>query len=159
MIRLPAAPLAAAAVAFGAGFWIAWTIQAATLADTRAASERREAQYQTRLAESLAQAQAERERLQAQLQGALNERDAEIIRLGDLARRVPDTIRVRVPATCPVPAGADGVPGTAESGGAPGGVLHPGASEVDIGSLRRLAERADRVSADLRAVVKACSKP
>jgi hypothetical protein len=158
MIRLPAAPLAAAAVAFGAGFWIAWTIQAATLADTRAAYEAREAQYQTRLAESLAQAQAERERLQAQLQGALNERDAEIIRLGDLARRVPDTIRVRVPATCPVPAGADsearpaGVPGSEA-----GGVLHPEPAGLDIRRLRQLVREADELNASYRALLKACS--
>lgn len=153
-------PVGAAALAFLVGWTInGWRV-GQSLERAEAAHARTVAEYQGKLAEGLAEAQRERERLAEKAKEALDERDQEIERLAVAAARVPDTIRVRVPAPCPVSAAGNPVPGDPPGDGAPGGVVPDrvgeGYRELDLRRATELMRRADRVSADLRAVLKAC---
>jgi hypothetical protein len=67
--------------------------------------------------------------------------------------RVPDVIRVRVPASCPPDGGSSPSPGAGAEGG---GVLHEAAGDLDIRGLRRLAQEADELNANYRGLLRAC---
>jgi hypothetical protein len=67
--------------------------------------------------------------------------------------RVPDVIRVRVPARCPPDSGSSTPPGAGAEGG---GVLHEAAGDLDIRGLRRLAREADELNANYRGLLRAC---
>lgn len=93
---------------------------------------------------------------------AINEKNEEIARLSELASRAPSVIRVPTRVTVPAPTTCSGGE-THNTGGSesptggvlPGGVVE-GYRDLDISAVNKLMLEADKVSADLRAVLKAC---
>lgn len=160
--------LKAAAIALSAGamFLAGWTVNGwrvgMQLERAEAAHTATREQYQATLAQALADAEIERQRLAQAAREVIRERNDEVERLRAAAERIPDTIRVRVPAACPsLPAPTDSVP--ADSGDDTGtgrGVVSEGMAEgdreLDISRVTELMRRADEVAADLRAVLEVC---
>lgn len=160
--------LLAAGSALLVAFLVGWTVNGwrvgLQLEAERGAHAQTREMYQERLAQGLANAMEERERQAAAAREVIRERNDEIERLRAAAGRVPDVIRVPVPADCPsLPAPSGGLPGdTGDDSGAPGGELHAGVGgdsggvDLDLRRATALIQRADEVAADLRAVLEIC---
>lgn len=156
-----------ALAAFAAG-WSAngWRIGLDLEAERAAHAATRET-YQARLAEAMAEAMDERARLAAAARGVIRERNDEVEALRAAAGRVPDVVRVRVPADCTsLPPTSGDLPGGAgDDSGSTAGELPSGVGgdhsgvELDLRRATALIRRADEVAADLRAVLEICRSP
>jgi hypothetical protein len=131
---------------FGAGYSAGRSSASAKLASQKA-------EYEARIAAGWEASFRVYQQAVAEAEVRHREIQQEIDSIRERVGRVPDVIRVRVPASCPPDGGSSPSPGPGAEGG---GVFHEAAGDLDIRGLRRLAREADELNANYRGLLKAC---